>query len=125
MRKKALITLMAWFPYATSLLIICNRSNSYRFTSWKSVHHCRTLSNQQLQLSTADASLLLSIKAWYDDDLPNILGINPIEAAIIFGALYYFYGPTVLYEYAREAGGNNGLSLVHLTARQNRKPLLT
>lgn len=43
-------------------------------------------------------------KAWYDDDLPNILGINPIEAAIIGGALYYFYGPNTLYEYAREAG---------------------
>jgi hypothetical protein len=43
-------------------------------------------------------------RAWYDDDLPNILGINPIEAAVIGGALYYFYGPTVLYEYAREAG---------------------
>eukprot|EP01031_Cornospumella_fuschlensis_P029085 gene29085-35102_t len=41
---------------------------------------------------------------WYQDDLPNILGINPIEASIIFGVLYYFYGPNVLYEYARGAG---------------------
>jgi len=46
----------------------------------------------------------LRVKSWFDDDLPNILGINPIEAAILFGALYYFYGPTTLYEYAREAG---------------------
>ena len=41
---------------------------------------------------------------WYQDDLPNILGINPLEAAVIFGALYYFYGPTVLFDYTREAG---------------------
>jgi hypothetical protein len=46
----------------------------------------------------------LMMKQWWEDDLPNILGINPLEAAVIFGALYYFYGPTVLYEYAREAG---------------------
>jgi hypothetical protein len=44
------------------------------------------------------------MKQWWEDDLPNILGINPLEAAVIFGALYYFYGPTILYEYAREAG---------------------
>jgi hypothetical protein len=44
------------------------------------------------------------IKNWWDDDLPNILGINPLEAAVIFGALYYFYGPTTLYDYAKEAG---------------------
>lgn len=31
-------------------------------------------------------------------------GINPIEASLVLGALYYFYGPNVLYEYAREAG---------------------
>lgn len=36
--------------------------------------------------------------------MPIDLHRNPIEAAIIFGALYYFYGPDVLYEYAREAG---------------------
>jgi hypothetical protein len=43
-------------------------------------------------------------KAWWDDELPNILGINPIEAAVLFGALYYIYGPQVLYDYAKEAG---------------------
>jgi hypothetical protein len=41
---------------------------------------------------------------WGDEDLPNILGINPIEGAILVAALYYFYGPNTLYEYAREAG---------------------
>ena len=45
-----------------------------------------------------------SLKAFLDEDLPNIFGINPIEAAIIIGALYYFYGPATLYEYARTAG---------------------
>ena len=37
------------------------------------------------------------------ETLPNILGVNPVEGAIIFGVLYYIYGPTTLYEYAREA----------------------
>ena len=46
----------------------------------------------------------LFAKNWWDNDLPNILGINPLEAAIIFGILYYLYGPNVLYEYVREAG---------------------
>jgi len=45
-----------------------------------------------------------SLKAFLDEDLPNIFGINPIEAAIIIGASYYFYGPATLYEYARTAG---------------------
>lgn len=56
--------------------------------------------------STIDdtSAFLVSLNSPFDDDLPNILGINPIEAAIIFGALYYFYGPATLYEYAREAG---------------------
>ena len=40
----------------------------------------------------------------FDDDLPNILGINPVEAAFIFGLLYYFFGSETIYEYAREAG---------------------
>ena len=40
----------------------------------------------------------------WEDDLPNLFGINPLEAAVLFGALYYFYGSETLYEYAREAG---------------------
>lgn len=54
--------------------------------------------------SLDDSSTFIDSASIFDDDLPNILGINPIEAAIIVGALYYFYGPTTLYEYAREAG---------------------
>jgi hypothetical protein len=49
-------------------------------------------------------STALSVGNWWEDDLPNILGINPFEAALLFGALYKFYGPGVLYEFAREAG---------------------
>lgn len=49
-------------------------------------------------------TLVTALTPWYQDDLPNILGINPLEAAVIFGALYYFYGPTTLYKYTREAG---------------------
>lgn len=37
-------------------------------------------------------------------DLPSLFGINPIEAAVLFGVLYYIYGPNVLYDYAKEAG---------------------
>ncbi len=58
----------------------------------------------QGQSSQIDKSLILSVTPWYQDDLPNILGINPLEAAVIFGALYYYYGPTTLYKYTREAG---------------------
>ena len=53
------------------------------------------------------SSLLLNYgftKPWWEDDLPNILGINPLEAAIIFGALYYLYGIDALYDFARDAG---------------------
>jgi hypothetical protein len=46
----------------------------------------------------------VALSGWGDEDLPNILGINPIEGAILAAALYYFYGPNTLYEYAREAG---------------------
>lgn len=61
---------------------------------WQRIHNpCRRQKSTQLD-----------IKSPFDDDLPNILGINPIEAAILFGVLYYIYGPNVLYEYAREAG---------------------
>jgi hypothetical protein len=49
-------------------------------------------------------AFMTAFTPWYQDDLPNILGINPLEATVIFGALYYFYGPTTLYKYTREAG---------------------
>lgn len=54
--------------------------------------------------SLPTSTLVTALTPWYQDDLPNILGINPLEAAVIFGALYYFYGPTTLYKYTREAG---------------------
>ena len=54
--------------------------------------------------SRTQRSFALSAGNWWEDDLPNILGINPFEAALLFGALYKFYGPGVLYEFAREAG---------------------
>ena len=54
--------------------------------------------------SRSERSFALSAGNWWEDDLPNILGINPFEAALLFGALYKFYGPGVLYEFAREAG---------------------
>ena len=54
--------------------------------------------------SRSQRSFALSVGNWWEDDLPNILGINPFEAALLFGALYKFYGPGVLYEFAREAG---------------------
>lgn len=49
------------------------------------------------------SSLLLN-KSFLDDDLPNILGINPIEAAVIAAICYALYGPDALYEFAREIG---------------------
>ena len=52
--------------------------------------------------------ITLEMKPWWEDDLPNILGINPLEATVIFGILYYLYGPNVLYEYARTAGNAFG-----------------
>jgi len=36
--------------------------------------------------------------------LPNLFGIDPIEASIIFGVLYYIFGPTALYGLAKDAG---------------------
>lgn len=69
--------------------------------------HFQTRSSTSLRSSSPLASpttIITALTPWYQDDLPNILGINPLEAAVIFGALYYFYGPTTLYKYTREAG---------------------
>lgn len=46
----------------------------------------------------------LNFGFFWDDDLPNLFGINPVEATIIFGFLYYIYGAEELYDNAREAG---------------------
>lgn len=63
--------------------------------------HKRHLTRRWFTSTTIDIAL---IKPWWEDDLPNILGINPLEAAVIFGVLYYLYGPSALYDFAREAG---------------------
>ena len=39
-----------------------------------------------------------------DEGLPSLFGINPLEAAVIFGVLYFYFGPTALYNTARDAG---------------------
>eukprot|EP00981_Chlorochromonas_danica_P001640 scaffold351_cov162-Ochromonas_danica.AAC.25 len=88
-----------WRPASSLLKISARGTNS-------ALHGPGTSSSTSLSAfpSPSSSSVLLLAKAWWDDDLPNILGINPIEAAIIFGVLYYFYGPATLYEYARNAG---------------------
>lgn len=45
-----------------------------------------------------------ALRGVFDDDLPNLAGINPVEATFILGVLYYFFGSETIYEYAREAG---------------------
>ena len=72
--------------------------------SFSGVYYCRTQWLLIRNNPCRQKSTQLKIQSPFDDDLPNILGINPIEAAILFGVLYYIYGPNVLYEYAREAG---------------------
>jgi hypothetical protein len=52
-------------------------------------------------IETTSSSLLLSI---FEENLPNIFGINPVEFAILVGTVYYVFGPNLVYEYAREAG---------------------
>ena len=67
--------------------------------------NAEALVSQMSTWHSSTSTLILTFgKPWWDDDLPNILGINPLEAAVIFGALYYFYGIDTLYEYARDAG---------------------
>lgn len=71
----------------------------------RSIHRpARSTFSSSFSSFPSSSTRLNLIKNWWDDDLPNILGINPLEAAVIFGALYYFYGPTTLYDYAKEAG---------------------
>ena len=77
---------------------------SYRLHSKWKVLNIRLKNKSGSKFHTCSAAQHMIGKPWWEDDLPNILGINPIEAAVIFGALYYVYGSAVLYEYAREAG---------------------
>jgi hypothetical protein len=46
----------------------------------------------------------LKMGGLFEEDLPNLFGINPLEAALLFGGLYYLVGPAKLYEFVREAG---------------------
>ena len=46
----------------------------------------------------------LELKDFGQDELPNLFGINPVEATILFGTAYYVFGSEKLYEFAREAG---------------------
>ena len=66
-------------------------------------HHNHQQHQLQQQRRSA-SSTALAASGWWEDDLPNLFGINPIEASILLGALYYFYGSEVLYDFAREAG---------------------
>jgi hypothetical protein len=101
---------------AIALVVLLHTSNSYRaIPSHK--NSGKTYTSQTISKPSYDVvehnkyksilvgrSFELSAGNWFDDDLPNILGINPFEAAILFGALYKFYGSAVLYDFAREAG---------------------
>jgi hypothetical protein len=91
--------------FANAALLLTNRASAFRISKSFNRSILSSCGYRLLQrVNSKRAITRLKIKAWYEDDLPNILGINPIEAAIIFGVLYYVYGPNVLYEYAREAG---------------------
>mmetsp|Transcript_19386 Transcript_19386/g.18732 ORF Transcript_19386/g.18732 Transcript_19386/m.18732 type:complete len:737 (-) Transcript_19386:324-2534(-) len=101
----------------TALILLLHTSNSYRaipsqknsgkaYTSqtinkfsYNAVEH-----NRYKSILIEKGRSFELYTSWFDDDLPNILGINPFEAAILFGALYKFYGSAVLYDFAREAG---------------------
>jgi hypothetical protein len=72
------------------------------------IHHSKKKQTIVIQtrnkILTYDTKLMSLYKPFWEDDLPNLFGINPIEASLIFGFLYYLYGPEALYDYAREAG---------------------
>lgn len=100
-------TSVAYFPAKVPLI---SGSDRFRLSgSHVSLHKSRPKSAVVKILGSVTGlesrkSFSLSAGNWWEDDLPNILGINPFEAALLFGALYKFYGPGVLYEFAREAG---------------------
>ena len=86
------------------IVLVSACCTSYRLhNKWK-ILNSRLKNNSGLKFHACSAAQHMIGKPWWEDDLPNILGINPIEAAVIFGVLYYVYGSAVLYEYAREAG---------------------
>jgi len=92
-----------WLTWRESEALLSSSSSS-RLPSMS-----RRLGELQLHSGGLDStsSVFVAIggyRPWWEDDLPNLFGINPIEAAVLFGVLYYFYGSETLYEYAREAG---------------------
>lgn len=114
---------MTCFCYLLIAVICLHKSNfSYSFTSEYLLHKIeifknsrvivdkrRTLPPSQLvrkhkYQALGNSFLLTGFGSPIQEDLPNIFGINPVEGTIIFGILYYIYGPGTLYEYAREAG---------------------
>lgn len=72
-----------------------------RRTSMTCLHAYPTCASHMQSYSFTTSQMVGSMMN--QETLPNILGVNPVEGAIIFGVLYYIYGPTTLYEYAREA----------------------
>ena len=94
------IALLMIISSPSALPYSCRRGNNPQHSILRSKH--QPLSPPST--ATSSSTRLGLIKNWWEDDLPNILGINPLEAAVIFGALYYVYGPTTLYDYAKEAG---------------------
>lgn len=109
----AFVTILYWV-LLTSLIQIAscfinkgsNVNPSFKYDSKALVEQKKlTLSEGQIGiLSTRNKLRPLYSLIGPGEDLPNLLGINPIEAAAIFGILYYIYGPEELYSYAREAG---------------------
>jgi hypothetical protein len=100
-------TSKAYMPASSSLKFEAKRSskivkNNF-FNKPCTSHHISSVVGSTSRVNSR-RSTALSVGNWWEDDLPNILGINPFEAALLFGALYKFYGPGVLYEFAREAG---------------------
>ena len=83
-----------------ALLLICSLSLIHRLPL---KHHGRFSYCFKKTLNRQTSTKVMAYAPW-DDDLPNLFGINPIEAALIGAVLYYVYGPEELYSYAREAG---------------------
>ena len=81
-------------------------SHSHRWNHVLSPSHRISTENLGQCSSTGKSATSLSLfgSSYGNEDLPNILGINPFEAAFIFGVLYYIFGADTIYEYAREAG---------------------
>lgn len=100
-------TSRAYMPATSSLILQAKRARTINRNNFGNKpctsQHISSFVGSATNVNSRQ-STALSVGNWWEDDLPNILGINPFEAALLFGALYKFYGPGVLYEFAREAG---------------------